>query len=128
MTDYLCFEIGVDALGIITIAIEIPHDSSNKYEHRKKRHRFKIDRTLYSTGHFPTDYNFIPQTWGDHGNPRNVLLIGELSTFSDCVHDAPSIGPCPMIDPGRATNSLHMPREVSPHRSTTEYSVASHIA
>lgn len=128
MTDYLRFEIGEDALGIIPIVIGILHDRSSKCEYEKNRHRFKLDRIRYSTGRFPTDYNFIPQMRGDDGNPRDSLMLGELLTFPHCVYDAPPTGPFPPIDPGALNKNLCTCQGKSPPPAAQQNtSVASHI-
>ena len=112
MTDYLRFEIGEEPPDIITIVIEISSDGSNKYENDKKRDRFQLDRIQHSTGHFPADCKFIPQTRGEDANPRNSLMLGELLMFPDCVYDASRIGSFSMIDPGAfSEKSFHIPRE-----------------
>ncbi len=106
MTDYLHLEIGENTPRIIAIVIETPHDGSNKCGYNKKRRRLKLDRILYSTGHLPTDDNFIPQTRGDGGNPRDSLPLGELLTLPDCVYDAPPIRPFAMINPGTPNKTI----------------------
>ncbi len=60
MTDYLRLDIGEQAPDVVTSVIEIPRDSTNKYEFDKKRLVFKLDRSLFSPVHYPTDYGFIP--------------------------------------------------------------------
>lgn len=75
MTDYLRLEIGDDAPNIVTVVIEIPRDSSNKYEYDKRRHVFKLDRTLCSPVHYPTDYGFNPQTLAEDGDPLDILVL-----------------------------------------------------
>jgi inorganic pyrophosphatase len=114
MTDYLHLEIGESAPRIIAIVIETPHDGSNKCGYDKKRRRFKLDRILYSTGHFPTDDNFIPQRGRDDRNPWDSLRLGKLLTLPDCVYDAPPIGPFAMIDPGTPNKNLCTCRGKSP--------------
>lgn len=44
----------------IEVLIEIPRGSRNKYEYDESRGLLRLDRTLYSSVHYPTDYGYIP--------------------------------------------------------------------
>lgn len=129
MTDYLRLEIGEDAPNIVAVVIEIPRDSSNKYEYDKKRHVFKLDRTLYSPVHYPTDYGFIPETLAEDGDPLDILVLGEHPTFPGCVYDAQPIGLFSMIDQGVPDEKILAYATGNPRfRGTQEYSeVQPHI-
>jgi inorganic pyrophosphatase len=100
MTDYLRLEIGDDAPNVVTAVIEIPRDSVNKYEYDKKRNIFRLDRNLFSPVLYPADYDFIPQTLAEDGDPLDILVLGEHPTFPSCVYDAQPIGLFRMIDQG----------------------------
>lgn len=100
MQDYLRLDIGTDSPDVVTAVIEIPKDSTNKYEYDKKRHVFKLDRNLHSPVHYPQDYGFIPQTLADDGDPLDILVLGETPTFPGCVYDAQPIGLFRMVDQG----------------------------
>jgi inorganic pyrophosphatase len=64
--------------------VEIPKGSRNKYELDHRRNVLFLDRVLYSSVHFPTDYGFIPGTKADDGDPLDVLIIVEEPTFPGC--------------------------------------------
>lgn len=100
MQDYLRLDIGTDSPNVVTTVIEIPKDSTNKYEYDKKRHVFKLDRHLYSPVHYPQDYGFIPQTLAEDGDPLDIIVLGETPTFPGCVYDAQPIGLFRMVDQG----------------------------
>ena len=34
-----------------------------------------LDRILYTSTHYPQNYGFIPKTWGNDGDPLDVLVI-----------------------------------------------------
>ena len=42
--------------------IEIPKGSKNKYELDKETGLLILDRTLYTSTHYPANYGFIPRT------------------------------------------------------------------
>lgn len=106
MTDYLQLPIGDETPEIITAVIEIPRDSTNKYEYDKKMHVFKLDRNLHSPVHYPGDYGFIPQTLAEDGDPLDILVLGEQPTFSGCIYDAKPIGLFRMTDQGVADEKI----------------------
>jgi inorganic pyrophosphatase len=120
MTNYLHLDIGDEAPEIVTAVIEIPRDSTNKYEYDKKRHVFKLDRNLYSPVHYPADYGFIPQTLAEDGDPLDILVLGEHPTFPGCVYDAQPIGLFRMMDQGVADEKILAYATGNPRFSGTE--------
>jgi inorganic pyrophosphatase len=100
MTDYLRLDIGEHSPTSVAVVIEIPKYSTNKYEYDKKRNVFKLDRSLFSPVHYPTDYGFVPQTLAEDGDPLDILVLGETPTFPGCVYEAIPIGLFRMLDQG----------------------------
>ena len=47
---------------VFEVLIEIPKGSRNKYEFDKKRRLIKLDRMLFSSVHYPSDYGYFPET------------------------------------------------------------------
>ena len=82
----------------IEVLIEIPRGSRNKYEWDDKRGVLRLDRTLYSSVHYPTDYGYIPNTHADDGDHLDVLVIVEEPTLPGCYLDARPIGVLRMRD------------------------------
>ncbi len=78
--------------------IEIPSGSRNKYEYDHERGIFRLDRVLYSSVHYPTDYGFIPDTLADDGDPLDILVVVEEPTFPGCHVRARPIGTLVMSD------------------------------
>ncbi|HEY7984967.1 MAG TPA: inorganic diphosphatase [Ktedonobacterales bacterium] len=92
--DYL----GGRAQGWVEATIEIPRGSRNKYEYDHARGVFRLDRVLYSSVHYPTDYGFLEQTLSGDGDPLDVLVIVEEPTFPGCHLRARPIGALMMTD------------------------------
>ena len=65
----------------IEVLVEIPRGSRNKYEYDSERGYFRLDRTLYSSVHYPGDYGFIPETLADDGDELDALVLVEEPTF-----------------------------------------------
>jgi len=82
----------------IEVVVEIPRGSRNKYEYDHVRHRFVLDRVLFSSVHYPTDYGFIENTLGDDGDPLDVLVLISEATFAGCLVRARPIGVLDMRD------------------------------
>ena len=55
--------------------IEIPKGSKKKYELDKETGLIILDRVLYTSTHYPANYGFIPRTYGDDGDPLDVVVI-----------------------------------------------------
>src|SRR6266542_3569854 len=78
--------------------VEIPRGSRNKYEYDERRGRIRLDRVLYSSVHYPTDYGFIPDTLADDGDHLDAMVIVEEPTFPGCLVPVRVIGLLDMRD------------------------------
>ncbi len=65
--------------------VEIPKGSRNKYEYDEDLDAVKLDRLLYSSIVYPTDYGFIPDTLGEDGDPLDAMVCVTEATFPGCV-------------------------------------------
>ena len=83
---------------LIEVTVEIPSGSRNKYEYDHQRHRYVLDRVLYSSVHYPCDYGFIADSLADDGDPLDVLVVISEPTFPGCVVRARPIGVLDMAD------------------------------
>jgi inorganic pyrophosphatase len=83
----------------ISVVVEIPKGSRNKYELDKASGLFRLDRVLYSAVHYPGDYGFIPQTYYEDGDPLDALVIVSEPSFPGCRIDARPVGLFEMRDP-----------------------------
>jgi inorganic pyrophosphatase len=82
----------------VEAVIEIPSGSQNKYEYDHDRRIFRLDRVMYSSVHYPTDYGFIPETLADDGDPLDILALVSEPTFPGCYLRARPIGTLVMSD------------------------------
>jgi len=65
--------------------VEIPKGSRNKYEWDPKLRAIKLDRFLFSSVVYPTDYGFIPETYAEDGDPLDAMVLVSEPTFPGCV-------------------------------------------
>jgi inorganic pyrophosphatase len=84
--------------GLIEVVVEIPRGSRNKYELDKTRGVVVLDRVLYSSVHYPTDYGFISGTLALDGDALDALVIVDEPTFPGCHITARPIGVLDMRD------------------------------
>src|SRR3954451_15079855 len=65
--------------------IEIPKGSRNKYEYDEDLGAIMLDRFLFSSMVYPTDYGFIPDTLGEDGDALDAMVCVSEPTFPGCV-------------------------------------------
>jgi inorganic pyrophosphatase len=95
---------------LVTAFIEIPRGSRNKYEYDEDAGVWRLDRVLYSSVHYPTDYGWIPNTLAEDGDHLDILVLVQEPTFPGCVIDARPLGGLDMADEaGRDFKVLAVP-------------------
>src|SRR5262249_27325963 len=57
------------------VRVEIPSGSRNKYEYDEAARELRLDRTLHSSVHYPTDYGYLPGTRTLAGDELDVLVL-----------------------------------------------------
>lgn len=82
----------------IEVIVEIPKGSRNKYEFDPDRGLFKLDRMLFSSMHYPSDYGFFPDTLAEDGDALDALVLLSEPTFPGCLIEARPIGLFKMRD------------------------------
>jgi inorganic pyrophosphatase len=82
----------------VSAFIEIPRGSRNKYEYDEATRSFRLDRVLYSSVHYPTDYGFIPNTLAEDGDHLDILVVVHEPTFPGCLVPARVLGGLDMAD------------------------------
>jgi inorganic pyrophosphatase len=80
------------------VVIEIPKGQRNKYEMDHDSGRIRLDRMLFTSTRYPSDYGFIEDTLADDGDPLDALVILEEPTFPGCLIRCRAIGMFRMRD------------------------------
>lgn len=119
---------GPDSPEVVRVIIEIPKNSSNKYEYDGELGIFRLDRALYSPMHYPGDYGFIPGTLAEDGDPLDIIVMVDEPSFTGCLMEARPVGVLGMEDskendqkilavPNRNPrfDSIHTTDQVFPH-------------
>ena len=81
--------------------VEISKGFKNKYELDKETGLIILDRILYTSTHYPANYGFIPRTYGDDGDPLDVLVLCSESLEPLSLVRCYPIGVISMVDNGR---------------------------
>ena len=90
----------------VNAIIEIPQGSRCKYEIDKDSGLLKLDRVIYSSFYYPTNYGFIPQTYGDDKDPLDILVITSLPVQALTLMEAKVMGVMQMIDNGDSDDKI----------------------
>jgi inorganic pyrophosphatase len=78
--------------------VEIPRGSRNKYEYDPELGAIKLDRFLFASVVYPTEYGFIPETLAPDGDALDVMVCVSEPTFPGCMVDARPLGLFEMED------------------------------
>jgi inorganic pyrophosphatase len=65
--------------------VEVPKGSRNKYEWDERLQAIKLERFLFSSVHYPTDYGFIKGTLSEKGTPLDAMVCVSAPTFPGIV-------------------------------------------
>ena len=86
--------------------IEIEKGSKKNYELDKETGHLILDRILYTSTHYPTNYGLIPRTYADDNDPLDVLVLSsEVIQPLSLVRCYP-IGVITMLDQGRLDEKI----------------------
>jgi inorganic pyrophosphatase len=80
------------------VTVEIPKGQRNKYEVDHETGRVFLDRYLYTSMVYPTDYGFIDDTLGEDGDPLDALVLLPQSVFPGVVVKARPVAMFQMTD------------------------------
>jgi inorganic pyrophosphatase len=101
---------------IVLAIIEVPMGSKTKYEMDKKSGLIKVDRVLFSSVHYPSNYGFIPRTYCDDNDPLDILVLGQEPVVPLSVMTAKPIGVMKMVDQNEADDKI-----IAVHVNDPEY-------
>jgi inorganic pyrophosphatase len=82
----------------VIVRVEIPKGSRNKYEYDEELDAIKLDRFLFSSMVYPTDYGYFPDTLGEDDDPLDAMICVSEPTFPGCVIEAKPIALFKMED------------------------------
>lgn len=80
------------------VTIEIPKGAKNKYEVDHATGRIRLDRMLFTSMAYPSDYGYVEDTLGEDGDPLDALVLLDEPTWPGCLVRARPIGMFRMRD------------------------------
>ena len=86
--------------------VEISKGSKRKYELDKETGMILLDRILYTSTHYPSNYGFIPRTYADDNDPLDVLILCSEPLEPLVLVRAYPIGMISMIDNDEADKKI----------------------
>jgi inorganic pyrophosphatase len=90
--------------------VEIPQGSRNKYEWNDELGEIVLNRFLFASVVYPTDYGFFHETLAEDGDPLDALICVSEPTFPGCMIEVKAIGVLRMSDEeGRDDKILCVP-------------------
>lgn len=90
----------------INVFIEIPENSSIKYELDKDTGLVVVDRFMYTAMAYPFNYGFIPGTKAEDGDPVDVLVISSQPVHPGVMIPARPVGLLEMEDEAGPDNKI----------------------
>lgn len=91
---------------LLTMVVEVPKGSRNKYEMDHETGEIFLDRLLFTATRYPADYGFIPDTLAEDDDPLDALVLGSEPTFPGCRIRIRPIGLFLMEDDGKADHKV----------------------
>ena len=86
--------------------VEIPKGSSNKYEWDEELGAIKLDRLLFSSLGYPTDYGFFRNTVAADGDPLDAMVVVSEPTFPGCYIEVKPVALFRMRDENAEDNKI----------------------
>lgn len=88
------------------MCVEIEKGSKCKYELDKETGFLKLDRILYTSTHYPSNYGFIPRSYAEDLDPLDVLLLCSESIHPMTLVRCYPVGVISMIDNNRPDDKI----------------------
>lgn len=90
--------VGKKAPEIVSMVIEVPRGSANKYEYDPDLEVVRLDRVLPTAHFYPGDYGFIPSTLSDDGDPLDGIILSTYPVLPGVLVDVRILGMVDMMD------------------------------
>jgi inorganic pyrophosphatase len=91
---------------LVTMVVEVPKGSRNKYEMDHGTGEIFLDRMLFTATRYPADYGFVPDTIAADGDPLDALALVTEPTFPGCRIRIRPLGLFLMEDQGQADHKI----------------------
>src|ERR1044071_3026644 len=76
----------------VDVIVDTPRGSRNKYHFEPRKKIFRLKKVLPLGAAFPFDFGFIAGTKAGDGDPLDVLILSEDSSFPGCLIECRIVG------------------------------------
>ena len=97
----------------INCIIETPKGSAVKYNYDPRLGCFELGKVLPSGLVFPFDFGYIPGTLGSDGDPLDVIVISEISSFPGCAVKCRIVGAIKAVQTEREGSTMRNDRYIA---------------
>lgn len=88
------------------VTIEIPKGHRNKYEVDHETGRIRLDRLLFTSMAYPSDYGYVEDSLGEDGDPLDALVLLPESVYPGVVVKARVVAMYTMTDEAGGDDKL----------------------
>lgn len=93
MIDLTCLPLRLDSsTGVCRAIIETPKGSRIKFRYDPQTRSFMLRRILPEGMMFPFDFGFLPSTFGEDGDPLDIMVLLEAPAQMGCLIEVRIIG------------------------------------
>lgn len=91
---------------VVNVIIEIPKNSSVKYEYNRATGQIAVDRILFGPNVYPENYGFIPDALDWDGDELDVLVFADQPFSPGIAVPTRILGAMHMVDDGETDTKL----------------------
>src|SRR4051812_15286902 len=84
--------------GSVRCVVETPRGSRAKFTYDPEAQVFLLSKTLIAGLSYPYDWGFVPSTRADDGDPIDVMLLHDVTTYPGIVVSANIVGVLELSD------------------------------
>ena len=78
--------------GDVYVVVETPRGSRAKFDYDPKLKTFTLSKSLLTGLTYPHDWGFVPSTKADDGDPIDIMVVHDATTFPGIVLTCRVIG------------------------------------
>jgi inorganic pyrophosphatase len=76
----------------VNVVVETPRGSRAKFDYDPKLKTFTLSKSLLTGLTYPHDWGFVPSTKADDGDPIDIMVVHDATTFPGVVLTCRAIG------------------------------------
>ena len=76
----------------VTAMVECPRGINHKLEYDAEERRFKLSKILPAGLTFPFDFGFITDTKGEDGDPLDIIIVSEITSYPGTMIECRIVG------------------------------------